>query len=481
MKYIILVVISLFIGCGGGGSRGVENGTNRVQYLHDSTLDKQTKIPSRDKVQTINPEILSLPTCNQSDARVKIIQTRADWISGLNDSSKSVFCVKPGDYRSQGTLDITNRSGTKDKPFYIVLDNGNDTHPSNLSTSELASVDLQFNNSNYWVIDRMASIGSTGLDDNPILFINSNNNVVNRFFADGSSGGITLRDNSHGNTIQNSRLQNMSELGRKRDRSCIVLEPRDKNTAILNTHIIHNELKNCNDGVHLLWRESNDGVDYAGTVIADNDISVDSSLYTDCHGNLNPNGECSYSENAIDIKSGSNDVNNPIIVANNHLWGFRKSDKTDSNQADPGASLVMHYGIKHVLVTNNTIFDCVDGIISVEKKRLSFALLGADIYNNAIIDTKYPLILTDAFNIKVEKNYLVNPLKSWLVLDGSDTITYTENEIVNKKSDDGVWKDKATNITNDSGNLYYTKNSGLRDLSFTTDKFTSPLVVSPIK
>ena len=471
MKSTILTIsaLLLFVGCG-GGSGAIEK-KEVIDIKSEANLTSQ--LPSTYALKEI-----TVPVCNVSDPRVQIIQTKDDWLEINNNHLKSIFCVRPGNYRDGRAVSI-NRSGTKDNPLYIVLDNGNNEHPVKLTENQLASVDLEFENSDYWIIDRMASINTSSIEDHPLLFKNSSHNIVNRHFIDKSSGGITIRDSSNSNTIQNSRFQDMTKEGLKHDRSAIILEPKNSISEIKNTNILHNEIHNFNDGIHLLWREQIQSVNFDGTVIYDNDISVDKTIYTDCMGKPDENGTCSYSENAIDIKSGSKDANNPIVVKNNRLWGFRKSDQTDSSLGDPGAAIVIHYGVRYVSISDNTIFDSVQGILSVEKKRLDYSLLHANISKNNIFNIEYPFVITEAVDISISENYVVNSLKAWLVLDHTSDGRVDDNQIVNKKSVNAIEDRYATNVIA-KGNLYF-ETTNLRDKSFKTDKFSgNPTTVNPL-
>jgi len=102
-------------------------------------------------------------------------------------------------------------------------------------------------------------------------------------------------------------------------------------------------------------------LNYEGTIVDNNHMYINNEIYTDCNGNHDINGECAYAENAIDLKAGSNNPNNPIIISNNKMWGFRKSDRTNSYLGDPGAAIPIHYNVKNVLIRDNLIFDSVLG------------------------------------------------------------------------------------------------------------------------
>jgi hypothetical protein len=455
-------MVSIFLGCGGGDS-----GSN-VKISPTSESLTSVSLPDA-KEYTV--ENLTLPECNQNNPKVQLIRTKKDWEKINSDKSKSIFCVKPGDYRDK-IATVIRRSGSKESPLYLLLDNGNNSHPASLNKNLLANVNLQFENSNYWVIDRMASVNIQDVlkSPAPINFVHSSFNVVNRHFIDDTHIGIIMRDSSNNNVIQNSRLQNMSETGRKNDRSCVLLLPTKSDSKILNNKIIHNEFHNCNDGVHLLWREGLDNIDFAGTVIYDNDISIDSSIYTDCHGNLTPNGECSYSEGAIDVKSDSSDKNNPIVITKNRMWGFRKADGTNSKLADPGVAIVFHYGIRHVIVSDNIIFDSKVGILSGEKIHKNSSLYNASITSNFISDVYRSIVLSEVKVISIKDNYINRTKTAWLAIYDSEKIVAKVNFIANKLSESGVDKIESTEL-DISGNHYFTT-TDIEDRSFITDKFS---------
>lgn len=448
-----LIIVFSFFGCGGSSDVDTKFEQDFGEY---------------------SPKEINLPLCDESDSRVLFIKDMQDW-ENIDDREKTIFCVKAGNYQSK-VIEIKNISGTKNSPKYIILDNRDNSHPAQLDANLLANVNLRFENSNYWIIDRMSAVGSK---KTPLLFLNSSNNIVNRHFIDNSLKGIIIRDASHNNTIQNSRVQNMSEFGRKDDMTCILLHPRDNQTEIKNTQIIHNELHNCNDGFQALWR-SGMSVNYEGLVLYANDISVDSSLYTNCNGSKNPNGECSYSENAIDIKMGSKNSNNKILIKRNNLWGFRKADTTNSKLADAGAAIVVHYGVKNLQISENTIFDSTIGIISVDREDASYAMFDSQISDNFISGIlKYPLIVNEAFNILISKNIIVDSSnEKWLTLDESKNISIQNNKIVNSIYEIAY---KSSSDVREKDNLFYEnrEDANLSDKSFITNKFSNRVKISP--
>jgi hypothetical protein len=482
---IFLNVIGLFMlfGCTGHSSSDSSSNSSDTQSSSSITTTTSTSNPI-DNYSKIDKEYkavpINIPVCDANNPKVAFIKEQEDW-QVLNNQSKRIFCVKPGKYHKSEVI-IKNSSGTKEEPKYIILDNGNDEHPAKLSSKQIASVDLHFESSNYWIVDRMSSIGSRSVYDAPILFKNSSNNIINREFTNWSSGGVLIRNGSHNNTIQNSRFQNMSKIGAKEDRVCILFLPTRGFNEMKNTHILHNELHNCSDGIQPLWGQGID-VNYEGTVIYGNDISVDSNIYTDCHGHYDKNGKCSYSENAIDMKAGSKNPDNKILIKKNRLWGFRKADETGSKIQDPGAALVVHYGTANIVISENIIFDSARGIQIDDKSVAKHAILDSEITNNYISNIfEYPLVVNEAKNILVSKNSIINsPNNFWLVLNRSEDILATDNKIIN--SSNNLYQQNTRRIKEENS-IKYNKvtRENLKTLEFITDIYTNnPRKVNPVK
>ena len=470
MKLIIILFTMLLIfGCG--------SSTGTKTSIRDKVTVKENSLPSSKKYHT---EEFEIPECLDSNPKVQFIKTDDDW-NMISAKRKTIFCVKPGAYHGEIYV---KRKGTKENPLYLLLDNGNDDHPVKLDKSLLANVSLRFEDSDYWIVDRMANIDTFGeIDDSivPMVFINSSNNIINRYYATHANDGIEIRDNSNNNVIQNSRIENMTDIGRRNDRSCILLLTRNKNSEVKNTKIIKNELKNCNDGVHLLWRSNVGSVKYNGTVIYDNDISVDSSIYTDCNGTLTPSGECSYSEGAIDIKSGSSDINNPIIIRRNRMWGFRKSDTTNSLEADPGVAVVFHHGVTHVVVEDNVIFDSAQGIMAVDKEPKEYSLSSSNMVNNFMTDVRRPFVLSDAKDIDIYDNYINRSKVAWFASYGSKNIKLYDNWIANKLDSSGIDSEDSI-IEEGVTNYFKIETSKIESRDFFTDKFSvTPTLVKVLK
>jgi len=391
-------------------------------------------------------EKITLPQCDTTNPEVQIISSNADW-SHINDIDKTIFCVKPGDYSSLGNIKLTT-SGTKNKKRYIVLDNGNNIHPGKLNKSELAKVGFILQDTNYWVIDRMAYWENPSTL-NPIQIKNSDYNLINRYFMDNVGNGIYLFPGSDNNTIQNCLIQR-EDISIFHDRAAIGLFNSNKSDiSIRNTKIINNEIKNFVDGFQAI-RHNGYNLNYEGTIIDKNIIYIDNEIYTDCKGNHDINGNCAYAENAIDLKAGSNNKNNPFIISNNIMFGFRKADTTNSTLGDSGAAIVAHYNVKNLLIKNNFIQDAAVGL-AVGDPMDQYALNNSKIINNVFYNIQvYALGFISITNTLVQNNIIkydiVNPdlniaTNYWLYCYSSINNQFINNYIINSDKRKNRFKD----------------------------------------
>lgn len=458
-------------------------------------VDTATQPPSSGTLPEATSSYLKsvdLPVCDASNPEVHFIQNTADW-STINSSSKRIFCVSPGDYRALNNIKLT-ASGTAEKKRYIILNNGNNIHPAKLDQNELANFALQFSEASYWIIDRAASIDHN-LPYSFQLRANSTNNVFNRIFTDNIITSIALNNAANNNTIQNSRFQNMTHTGRIYDNPAISFFDWNSNSwSIKNTKILNNEIVNTNDGIQTVLSKQSDGNyqsgNVEGTIIDGNDIYIDSTLYTNARGEYNPNGTYAYAENAIDLKAGSINASNPMIITNNHFWGFRKSDSTNSYLSDPGYAIVAHYGIGNTKLNDNVIFDSNSGIGLGDKQNASWAMYNSEIKRNIIKDcgtlpgvggTNYALHITESNNINITNNVIINARNAYLQLSTNGSGMLVTNNIGINSPDDMVLTNNTGGIYTDNSNEYTTGEAAgyTEDYSFTTDKFTnSPRVIT---
>lgn len=456
-------------------------------------------------------EHISVPEYNPSNSEHYLIATSADW-SHINDPDKRCFFVMPGAGCATTTI---SADGTADARKYISLHNGNDIHPAQLDVAKQANVRLVFSDAHYWTVDRLSSIDYNTLGCGFIIENNSGNIILNRLHLTGFFDGIGLTGTNEApytsnNTIQNCRFDQMTPKGIDGDAVAIILTGGPSwNTPgrILNTKILNNEIKNCNDGIQTLKMPQFCGngvyyVDYPGTIIDANHIYVDSTLYTDGKGNSDPEGLWALTENGIDLKGGSGDPENPMIISNNYIWGYRRTDTIGGGSGSWGGALDGHYHVENLQIVNNVFFDSNQSIAfsdtyGTTPYSLENGLIRGNIMYNIGFDTKRRTGWSNLFfyskNVSFEGNTIVgvnNPSRSykqsrWYSNNGTEiNLRVSGNLIVNSFEMNG---DRASTTIVEDNSFYDTKkqqegdgvlypsasDAQMTDLDFTTDRWTN--------
>ncbi len=400
-------------------------------------------------------EQITIPACDTNNPEVQFIRTAANW-SAIN-SAKRIFCVSPGDYSSLGSINLT-ASGTSDEPRYIILNNGNNTHPVNLSRTELAKYRLKFTNADYWVIDRQAYWETTDPFERYNELFSSSGNIFNRGLLQDTSNGFTIRNGSDGNTIQNHHIEKTQwSVDRHNfyDTAAINYFAENNGESMINNKVINNEIINYVDavqtvryaGAYNLVNGEAPEINFEGLVISDNEMYVTSIMYSDGAGNSTPTGEKSFTENAIDLKGGSLNAANPVIITNNRMWGYKPVDNTYSNLGDSGNALVVHYDVRNVEINNNLIFNSDYGIVGGAPLGNRYPLEDSKIENNIIYNIKGHTILFTGSSVEGVYDGLKNVVISNNLLKGStssaimkiyntDTLTLIDNVMVDSS---GMW------------------------------------------
>jgi len=339
-------------------------------------------------------------SCNTSNKNVQLITNMEDW-KNINNPNKSIFCVSPGDYAANQKMIEITASGTKEKPRYIVLNNSNNLHPVKLSRTELAKYRLKFVGANYWIVDRQAE-WENKVETSFIELRNSSNNIFSRGLLQDTANGIALFDKSNNNTIQEHHIEKTQwSVSHKvfSDLAAIGLNGWNHNDSIKNTKIIHNEIINYVDAIQLVrYRGAFDThakINFEGTQIIDNAMYVTSVMYSDGQGNSKNDGEFSFTENAIDLKGGSLNTSNPIVISGNYMWGYKTSDRSNTNLNDAGAVIVTHNDVPNVVIDNNTLSNSHYGILSGGAMKGRSPLSNTKITNNKFYNLKYNAIASE--------------------------------------------------------------------------------------
>jgi hypothetical protein len=437
----------------------LNNKINLIEY----NLNIKNNLVLNKNLQYKSPylESIKIPTCDKNNSEVQFINNNSDW-SHINDINKTIFCVSPGDYSNIWNIKLTE-NGTDSKKRYIILNNWNNKNPWLLDISNLAKVSFILENTNYWVIDRMWYRESPNVW-NPIKIKNSDYNIINRYYMKNVWNGIYIYPGSDNNTIQNSLIKR-DNITIYNDRAAIGLfDNAESNIEIKNTKIINNTIINFVDWFQAI-RMSTKNINYEWTIVDNNLIYINNIIYTNCKWEHDINWSCAYAENAIDIKAGSNKSNNPMIISNNTVYWFKKSDKTNSYLDDPWAAIVVHFGVNNINITNNNIYNSdvwlsVDWLIDWD-----YAMLNSVISNNIFSNIKAQVIrIWRSKNIILYNNLLQNMKKLadnwkyWLLEYKNQNMSIKNNKFCNLDNRTAFFWDNAKDISIYSNNVFFNTN-----------------------
>jgi len=330
---------------------------------------------------------VDLPNCDGAT----ILSTPADW-KAINDPEKSTFCVLPGDYRAAGLIRLT-ASGTRVQPrvirYYNPSSEGAPTHPALQATSDRAIVHgFELRKANYWVLDHLSLLNPVPdltLLNRTLNLRNSSNNVFQDLLVEGGLEAVTYYFRSEWNVFQRNVVRD-TLLAPHRDAACMVIKP-PPGGVIRGNRFVSNELYDCTDSLTFHIDETSVGASLPGTIVANNDMYLTPSMYSDCHGRLDPAGPCAGAEGRSDIKVGGLDATEEgrFYIVRNRYWGARKTDPLVGGGGSWGTGLDIgggYGGAKHVVIEDNLIFDVARGV----------ELEGAEgvIFRHNLIHSVYP-------------------------------------------------------------------------------------------
>ena len=304
------------------------------------------------------------PDCDAGNPEVLIIGDDSDW-ARINDPEYRVFCVRPGDYRGVGAI-VLERSGKAEAPRILLLDSDSDAHPADLPESDQALIEsLEFKGADFWYVERLSIVDTPDRRSVVRFGSGASDNTIDRMRIEHFYEGITLDDDAHRNTIQNSLIGDQ-DFHRGGDAVCIALQgfrTRPQTVRILDTKILNNEIYDCNDGIQTVVNSKASYIaDFSGLVVAGNDIYLTSARYSNCSGRLDPKGACACAENAIDLKGGAEDDSKPVMIVENSLRGWKKTDQACGGSGSWGSAVVGHSRLKNVELIDNIISDSARGI-----------------------------------------------------------------------------------------------------------------------
>jgi hypothetical protein len=296
----------------------------------------------------------------------------------LNDAGLRVFCVEAGDYRSAGLVFLRTQ-GTPEARRYLRF-HPEDGVPNAMYRSERAIFEALRIRSKWWVIQGITVQPKGDERSNWFLGIEGgDHNVVEGNLIDGidfPNPGLHAGVEIHGlvgdgatyNLIRSNviRRGNQRRLGVDYIGVAIAVgkvtgEDNDFN------QILDNEIYDWGDGISLAsgTEDCSPPGEAHGTVIDGNDIYITGDKRVNCDGTPNPDGDCSCSENAVEIKHEAGpEPHRWTRVTNNRFWGFRPTSEPRCGSSG-GNGQAINAGTPcagYVLVAGNVISDAFMGV-----------------------------------------------------------------------------------------------------------------------
>lgn len=295
----------------------------------------------------------------------------------LNDPSLRVFCAEPGDYRSAGLV-IVFASGSEGARRYLRF-HAADVRPALHRAERAIFESLRFRGS-WWVVQGITVQPRTAERSTWFLGIEAgDHNVVEYNLVDGIDypnigmhSGIHVAGFQGDPATHNVIRWNVVRRGNQRRLGV------DYNGVVINlgkaagedndfNQILDNEIYDWGDGVALHAGDENcqpPGQAH-GTLIDGNDIYITPDKRANCDGTPNPQGECSCSENAVELKQDPGP--DPALwtrVTNNRVWGFRPTASPSCGGSGSNGAAIQAGTecVAHVLVAGNVVTDASMGV-----------------------------------------------------------------------------------------------------------------------
>ncbi len=303
-------------------------------------------------------------------------------LAQLNDPTKYVFCVQPGDYRAAGELLLT-ASGSQSRRRSLRFD-AHDGKRAAINRPERAIFESLRITGLWWVIQGLTIQPRNGSTAWFVTILGGDHNILDGNLIDGiehvpllatQNAVVVAAHNGNRaifNSIQGNVIRNGNQTRRPGDYEGVVIA-WGNTTAENNDYnkILDNEIYDWGDGIAVAGHTSNcsePGIQH-GTVIDGNDIYLTEAKRIDCDtGAPDADGECACAENGIDLKldPGSNPAG-WTRVTNNRLWGFRPTSASQAcggSGANGQAITAGNFCSAHVFVANNVIHDSTQGIVA---------------------------------------------------------------------------------------------------------------------
>ncbi len=261
-----------------------------------------------------------------------------DW-SSFQDTTFTQYHLSGGDYTHLGMLNIENRKG--------ILICGD--------SSVLKGVELK------WC--RSVVVSKVVTYEFPIILRQSKScTIKDSWFYQDRRIGVRILNGSDSVSILDNHFEVLTQP--VRDMPAIVFQNISKGGLVAGNTII-----NFVDGV-ATFDQRNTENDLPGLTIENNDIYIDDRIRFFEDGQ-----QFAHAENAIDLKVGSSDKANPVVVKNNKLHGHRWTKGSGSGSG--GDEVIIHRWAKNIHIIDNEIYDGVGGV-----RVMKFYVDGQAIYPN---------------------------------------------------------------------------------------------------
>ena len=300
-------------------------------------------------------------------------------LAQINDPSKRVFCVEPGDYRSSGLLQL-RASGTESQPRFLRFRASDGIRNAGQRT-ERAIFEWIHVYGSWWVIQGLTIQPRHPATNWMLAIINGDHNILDGNLLDGSEHlpeaiqhGIVIDswggDPATYNSVQRNLVRN-GNMGRlDMDYQGIYLRPAYQPGGDNDyNRVVDNEVADWGDAVAL------DGYSTActeiglqhGTIVDNNDLYITPAKYVDCATAApNPDGQCSCSENGVDLKTDPGpDPEKWTRITNNRIWGFRPTPDVPCGGTGANGDAITSGSLcpGHVLIEGNLISESNNGVV----------------------------------------------------------------------------------------------------------------------
>lgn len=166
--------------------------------------------------------------------------------------------------------------------------------------------------------------------------------------------GIRVRLWAHDNTIQQSVFRNPALLSDGVGIQIQVPRASQGSGTMHGNRVVGNDVVNYNDGIQITQAYPENLDILNGTLIDSNRIYLTSDKHTQ-------GGTHALAENAIDVKGGSSDPLDPIVIRRNVMYGFRYFDPAGGSSGSDGVAVTVHNWAHNVRFESNIISDSPGG------------------------------------------------------------------------------------------------------------------------